>query len=151
MLEFAGFHARLCRTLLTEMSEFADTLRSWKLASTPLVRHEANCRLSAGDQPFEARVAPERGEGGIDLEPAGPRLVGRERLAIVDWHIPVVLTQRQLPFGPGRAERLRPVRRLPGLRGQLGRRVLLVYRRERARASWAQAGTNPESRATACW
>jgi len=23
MLEFAGFHARLCRTLLTQMSEFA--------------------------------------------------------------------------------------------------------------------------------
>ena len=38
------------------------------------------------------------------------------------WHIPVVLTQRQLPFGPVRAERLRPVRRLPGLRRQLGRR-----------------------------
>ena len=97
------------RAVLAERgSSAAARVRCWSAASQRpsalLGQRRANEQVDVGRCQFE------------------PRLVGRERLAIVDWHIPVVLTQRQLPFGPVRAERLRPVRRLPGLRGQLGRR-----------------------------
>jgi hypothetical protein len=42
MLEFAGLDAGLCRTLLTQMSKFADILESWNPASTLAVPREAN-------------------------------------------------------------------------------------------------------------
>jgi hypothetical protein len=37
MLEFAGFHDRLCRTLLTQMSEFAESISAFQtLPAGPL-------------------------------------------------------------------------------------------------------------------
>ena len=46
----------------------------------------ANYRLSAGDQSFEARVAPEWSEGGIDFEPAGREVIRHpeQRLELVE-------------------------------------------------------------------
>ncbi len=68
--------------------------------------------LGQGRRPEELDIA------GRQLE---PRLIGGERLPVVHRHVPIVLAQGKLSLGPIGPERLGPLRRLSGLRCQLGR------------------------------
>jgi hypothetical protein len=53
---------------------------SWRKISGPMdsrpSTHPTAALLLPRDQPLKTRVAPERGEGGIDLKPAGREVVG---------------------------------------------------------------------------
>ena len=83
----------------------------------------AQALLSRGRRPEQVDVVRRQPES---------RLVCRERLPVVPHHERVVRTQRLRSVGPVGAERLGPLRRLAGLRRQLGRgRAVDVEQRAR--------------------